>query len=49
MKLGFVSDSLGGKSFAQLLDTAVALGVSGIEVNTISQNYLRLTHYWRVR
>ena len=34
MKLGFVSDSLGGKSFTELLDAAVTLGVSGIEVNT---------------
>lgn len=34
MKLGFVSDSLGGKSFNDLLDAAVTLGVSGIEVNT---------------
>lgn len=34
MKLGFVSDSLGGQSFEQMLDSAVALGVSGVEVNT---------------
>lgn len=34
MKLGFVSDSLGGLPFEDLLDTAVRLGVSGIEVNT---------------
>lgn len=34
MKLGFVSDSLGGKSFEQVLDSAVALGVQGVEVNT---------------
>ena len=34
MKLGFVSDSLGGLPFQQLLDEAVRLGVSGIEVNT---------------
>lgn len=34
MKLGFVSDSLGGLSFTDLLDQAVRLGVSGIEVTT---------------
>ncbi|MGJ7042301.1 sugar phosphate isomerase/epimerase [Shinella sp. BE166] len=34
MKLGFVSDSLGGLSFDALLDSAVRLGVSGVEVNT---------------
>ncbi|MGQ3296120.1 MAG: sugar phosphate isomerase/epimerase family protein, partial [Shinella sp.] len=34
MKLGFVSDSLGGLSFNALLDNAVRLGVSGVEVNT---------------
>ena len=34
MKLGFVSDSVGGMSFDELLDGAVRLGVSGIEVNT---------------
>lgn len=34
MKLGFVSDSLGTLDFEQLLDTAVALNVSGVEVNT---------------
>ena len=34
MKLGFVSDSLGGLSFDDMLDTAVRLGVSGVEVNT---------------
>ena len=34
MKLGFVSDSLGGRSFAEMLDCAVALGVEGVEVNT---------------
>jgi sugar phosphate isomerase/epimerase len=34
MKLGFVSDSLGGLSFDALLDSAARLGVSGIEVNT---------------
>ncbi|MGZ2487259.1 sugar phosphate isomerase/epimerase [Rhizobium pisi] len=34
MKLGFVSDSLGGMSFEALLDNAARLGVSGVEVNT---------------
>ena len=34
MKLGFVSDSLGGVPFEALLDHAVRLGVSGVEVNT---------------
>lgn len=34
MKLGFVSDSLGAMSFANMLDTAAQLGVSGVEVNT---------------
>ncbi|WP_413993362.1 sugar phosphate isomerase/epimerase family protein [Labrys okinawensis] len=34
MKLGFVSDSLGGISFEKLLDHAARLGVSGVEVNT---------------
>ena len=34
MKLGFVSDSLGGRDFAAMLDAAVALGVQGVEVNT---------------
>ena len=34
MKLGFVSDSLGGLSFDTLLDHAARLGVSGVEVNT---------------
>lgn len=34
MKLGFVSDSLGGMSFEALVDNAVRLGVSGVEVNT---------------
>ena len=34
MKLGFVSDSLGGMSFDDLLDNAQRMGVSGIEVNT---------------
>lgn len=34
MKIGFLSDSLGDLSFDELLDTAVRLGVSGIEMNT---------------
>lgn len=34
MKLGFVSDSLGGLPFADMLDHAARLGVSGVEVNT---------------
>jgi sugar phosphate isomerase/epimerase len=34
MKLGFVSDSLGGLAFDALLDNAARLGVSGVEVNT---------------
>ncbi len=34
MKLGFVSDSLGGRRFEDVLDQAVRLGVSGVEVNT---------------
>jgi sugar phosphate isomerase/epimerase len=34
MKLGFVSDSLGGLSLEQMLDHAVRLGVAGVEVNT---------------
>ncbi|WP_338723123.1 sugar phosphate isomerase/epimerase [Devosia sp. XK-2] len=34
MKLGFVSDSLGGTSFEEMLDNAKRLGVSGVEVNT---------------
>lgn len=34
MKLGFVSDSLGGMSFETLLDNAARLDVSGVEVNT---------------
>lgn len=34
MKLGFVSDSLGGKSFEEMLDHAKRMGVSGVEVNT---------------
>jgi sugar phosphate isomerase/epimerase len=34
MKLGFVSDSLGAMTLTQMLDAAVRLGVSGVEVNT---------------
>ena len=34
MKLGFVSDSLSGMSFEDMLDNAARMGVSGIEVNT---------------
>ena len=34
MKLGFVSDSLGGLSFGAMLDHAQRLGVDGVEVNT---------------
>ncbi|AYG57545.1 sugar phosphate isomerase/epimerase family protein [Rhizobium jaguaris] len=34
MKLGFVSDSLGNLKFEEVLDTAVRLGVAGVEVNT---------------
>ena len=34
MKLGFVSDSLGGLSFEAMLDEAKRLGVSGVEINT---------------
>ena len=34
MKLGFVSDSLGGMSFNDMLDNAARMGVSGVEVNT---------------
>jgi len=34
MKLGFVSDSLGGLSFDDVLDHAARMGVSGVEVNT---------------
>ncbi len=34
MKLGFVSDSLGGMSFDAMMDNAVRMGVQGIEVNT---------------
>lgn len=34
MKLGFVSDSLGGRSLDELLDAAAKLEVDGVEVNT---------------
>ena len=34
MKLGLVSDSLGGLSFEAMLDQAQRLGVDGVEVNT---------------
>ena len=34
MKLGFVSDSLGGLPFSDMLDHAQRMGVSGVEVNT---------------
>ena len=34
MKLGFVSDSLGGMALEVMLDHAARLGVSGVEVNT---------------
>jgi sugar phosphate isomerase/epimerase len=34
MKLGFVSDSLGGMTFDTMLDHAARMGVSGVEVNT---------------
>ncbi len=34
MKLGFVSDSLGGLPFLEMLDHAARMGVSGVEVNT---------------
>lgn len=34
MKLGFVSDSLGGLPFDAMLDHAARMGVSGVEVNT---------------
>ena len=34
MKLGFVSDSLGGLAFGDMLDHAARMGVSGVEVNT---------------
>ena len=34
MKIGFVSDSLGGLSFEAVLDNAARIGVSGVEINT---------------
>jgi len=34
MKLGFVSDSLGGMSFDDMLNHAARMGVDGVEVNT---------------
>jgi sugar phosphate isomerase/epimerase len=34
MKLGFVSDSLGGMPFETMLDHAARMGVAGVEVNT---------------
>ncbi len=34
MKLGFVSDSLGGMPLGRMLETAARLGVGGVEVNT---------------
>jgi len=34
MRLGFVSDSLGGLCFEAMLDEAARLGVAGVEVNT---------------
>lgn len=34
MRLGFVSDSLGGMPFEAMLDEAARLGVAGVEVNT---------------
>ena len=34
MKLGFVSDSLAGMSLDEMVDTAVRLGVAGVEINT---------------
>jgi sugar phosphate isomerase/epimerase len=34
MKLGFVSDSLGNRTLEDMLDQAVRLGVSGVEINT---------------
>ena len=34
MRLGFVSDSLGAVGFEKMLDHAVGMGVSGVEVNT---------------
>lgn len=34
MKLGFVSDSLAGRTFEEMLDHAQRLGVRGVEINT---------------
>ncbi len=34
MRLGFVSDSLGGIGFGEMLDHAARMGVDGVEVNT---------------
>lgn len=34
MKLGFVSDSLAGRPFGELLDEAKRMGVDGVEINT---------------
>lgn len=34
MKLGFVSDSLSGMGFEEMLDHAAGMGVDGVEVNT---------------
>ena len=34
MKLGFVSDSLGGMGFEAMLDHAARMGVAGVEMNT---------------
>lgn len=34
MKIGFVSDSLGGLPFEEMMDTATRMGVDGVEVNT---------------
>ena len=42
MKLGLVSDSLGHLPFTEMLDTAKALGISGIEVN--SANWTTAPH-----
>ena len=42
MKLGLVSDSLGHLPFTEMLDTAKALGISGVEVN--SANWTTAPH-----
>jgi sugar phosphate isomerase/epimerase len=34
MRLGFVSDSLGNRPFADMLDQAARIGVDGVEINT---------------